>query len=378
MLTLQLTGPLTSRHRPALRSGAASEVLIHKEIIVTNYIAILGASDPEMEAIENLLRGAGVAVVYATVDGVRVHPGNAYSPECTWHDPSDDPYEWDEIVTVECCPTTRVSTRIDHHREGDPGFGRPPSEFLTASSLGQVISWLARIGRFPRVGVGGVSTRSPGEIWQMSTDAMWCVCVASEYGAQPIDVVIPHDLVLTAAADHCLGAAYRGECYGVDPDTLLRWRVSSRARHQHRVDSERGTAKGDVSHYEVLIRERIAAARLALETAPRIPLVQVWEADHAYDHDWSRSVCDGCSWIDDLYVADMRRDTPVDELVEAATRDGVSYIAGPFVGPDGRRKFTASGPSEVIEAFMTYWAPRNGLTGIYGDPARGFAGGYEP
>src|SRR5690606_27510283 len=31
-------------------------------------------------------------------------------------------------------------------------------------------------------------------------------------------VVIPDDIVYTAAADHCLAAAYRGECPGVDPD----------------------------------------------------------------------------------------------------------------------------------------------------------------
>src|SRR5690606_12426626 len=52
---------------------------------------------------------------------------------------------------------------------------------------------------------------------------------------------IPHDLVLTAAADHCLGAAYRGECPGVDTDELLAYRVASRARFQHRVDSAKET-----------------------------------------------------------------------------------------------------------------------------------------
>ena len=39
---------------------------------------ILGAPDPEMVMIESLLRDAGETVVYATVDGERVHPGNAY------------------------------------------------------------------------------------------------------------------------------------------------------------------------------------------------------------------------------------------------------------------------------------------------------------
>lgn len=44
---------------------------------MSNYV-ILGAADPEMRAIETLVRACGVTVAYATVDGVRVHPGNAY------------------------------------------------------------------------------------------------------------------------------------------------------------------------------------------------------------------------------------------------------------------------------------------------------------
>src|SRR5690606_22285652 len=46
--------------------------------------------------------------------------------------------------------------------------------------------------------------------------------------------VIPQSYVFAAAADHCLAAAYRGECPGVDPDALMRWRVAVRAAHQGR------------------------------------------------------------------------------------------------------------------------------------------------
>ena len=38
----------------------------------------------------------------------------------------------------------------------------------------------------------------------------------------------------SAAADHCLGAAYQGLCPGVDPDELMQWRVESRAKFQDR------------------------------------------------------------------------------------------------------------------------------------------------
>ena len=39
---------------------------------------ILGASDPEMERIEALLMQTKCHFVYATANGRRVHPGNAY------------------------------------------------------------------------------------------------------------------------------------------------------------------------------------------------------------------------------------------------------------------------------------------------------------
>lgn len=44
---------------------------------------------------------------------------------------------------------------------------------------------------------------------------------------------------------------------------------------------------------------------------------------------------------------------------------------------DGRRKVVLGGCTtpEIVRAFIASWA-RQGLTGIYGDPERGFAGGY--
>ncbi len=40
---------------------------------------VLGATDPEMQAIEQIARASGASIVYALgPDGRRVHPGNAY------------------------------------------------------------------------------------------------------------------------------------------------------------------------------------------------------------------------------------------------------------------------------------------------------------
>jgi len=269
---------------------------------------ILGAPDPEMEEIERVVRFVGAGVVYATVDGTRVHAGNAYGggldefvrsssgpgEEGTWED-GDSSY-WREIVAVECASSTpRETLRIDHHRSGDPGFGRPSSEFLVASSLGQVLDLL--------------------------------------------DLAPTAEQRLIAAADHCLGAAYRGMCPGVDPEALGMFRAEARAKFQKR------------SVAEVLADIAVTETALADE-----PLLKLREG---------------------IVAVDMRRGHPWPELPEAACRAGVSYVSGPLICPDGRKKITCSGHASQIEAFMGFWAPKNGLVDIYGDPTRGFAGGYE-
>lgn len=103
---------------------------------------VLGAPDPEMRAIELLAAQCGVGTIYAMADGRRVHPGNAYRA---------DPVEivdWVNDFWVECTPEEE-SSDVDHHSQGDPGFGRSPNDFLMASSLGQVIEIFASYGVLP-------------------------------------------------------------------------------------------------------------------------------------------------------------------------------------------------------------------------------------
>ena len=97
----------------------------------------------------------------------------------------------------------------------------------------------------------------------------------------------------------------------------------------------------------------VAAAMIALREAPTLILAEGVPA-----------------------LRDLRRPVPVPELPEAAARLGVGYVSGPLRdrngGPD---KFTCSGTPAQVRAWMECWAPVR-LTGIYGDPERGFAGGY--
>jgi hypothetical protein len=193
---------------------------------------------------------------------------------------------------------------------------------------------------------------------------------------------VPAALVFTAAADHCLGAAYAGQCPSVDPSALMSWRAESRATFQRReVDA---------------VLADIAAAKAALDEAPRL-ILENTPGTHCgggkcgcrvggYGYGGTTSIgtgdcycgCDGCHDGDrDVVVADMRgRHVP--ELPEAGTRYGIAYVADGLPGPDGRTKVVCSGGRAVTEAFLNDWGPRHGLVDCYGDPARGFAGGYLP
>jgi len=67
----------------------------------------------------------------------------------------------------------------------------------------------------------------------------------------------------------------------------------------------------------------------------------------------------------------------VPELPDAASREGAAYIATVSDGR-GRPKVVLGGCTtpEMVRAFLDHWAPQQGLVDCYGDPARGFAGGY--
>lgn len=264
-------------------------------------IFVLGAADPEMNAIERLLTGAHVPHVRARVDGKRVYPANAY--QATLPGTARAVLARRGIAyLVECVDHAPPhASRIDHHRAGDPGYGQPPARYWQASSIGQTVHAL---------------TQDLG-----------------------IAVAVTPEMRLIAAGDHCLGAAYRGACPGIDPDALLRWHVASRAAFERRP----GNA----------VLADIEASRAALRAAPRVELAA------------------------GTAVADMRaRAYP--ELPIAAAREGQCCLSA-ITARDGRTKIgcLAGTPTEV-SAFMLAWAPAHHLVDIYGDTARGFAGGYAP
>ena len=328
---------------------------------------VLGASDPEMVKIETILSEAREAVVYATIDGTRVYPGNAYRadwPEVDGH-----------LLLVECgfaSPSDEALSNIgeiihiDHHREGDPGFACPPEEFLPASSLGQVLEFLARNGLVPgRCGTlldyGELSARPFFYAGEWQQDVCWS-------GGSWYRRIIPQELVLTAAADHCLESAYRGFCPGVDPDALMAWRVKTRAAFQGRHESE---VLADVERARELLREAV------LEWI-HPSHIEGWceNQGRAPTRDEAAIIASGKpgrlrmrAW------ADLRKAGYIPELPEAAAREGIPVLAE-TTDRDGRRKVVMQAASTRLVVAFLDGRIVEGLRGVYGDPARGFAGGY--
>lgn len=142
---------------------------------------VLGGSDSEMKHIERLVLAGGFEVVRATKNGVRV--GRSYAYEVDFPRPKVGD------VWVECSHYLYTKQEmhslgvdiIDHHYEGDPGFGQPPDKYWEASSVGQVYTKL---------------------------------------GVTPT-----YDAKMIAAGDHCLYAAYHGMCPDLNRDEFIAYRM---------------------------------------------------------------------------------------------------------------------------------------------------------
>lgn len=136
-------------------------------------IFVLGAEDPEMVRIGEVLDDAGKACMHAKKDGQRVHPGNAYEANN-----GDDIPDGANVIFVECeIAGTNPKLRIDHHRPGDSGYDKNAEQYWEAASLGQLHTYL---GTTPTL----------------------------------------RDFTL-AAMDHCPSAALKGQCPGVSADAVL-------------------------------------------------------------------------------------------------------------------------------------------------------------
>ncbi|MDD4081876.1 MAG: hypothetical protein PHD05_00680 [Sphaerochaetaceae bacterium] len=287
-------------------------------------VCILGAMDPEMQTIKTLLEKLEDCVIFPakSTDGRLVYAGNAYQAD---FDRTIGNYnlKLNEITILIECNFNNISLahsiHIDHHWPGDFGYCRPPAEFWSASSIGQLCKLI---------------------------------------GVEPTP-----ELQLVAAADHCLAAAYAGQCPGIDPAKLMEWRVASRAAFQNRTIEE-------------VIADVQTAKKLIEETIAKNKFVYLTPCTGGMD-DFEHSTNCGCPlWGTGYHPVLDLRGAIIPELPEAAALLGQPILAGPLACPDGRQKFVLqSAGRELIIAWLTNNEPPE-IVNRYGDPERGFAGGY--
>ncbi len=156
------------------------------------------------------------------------------------------------------------------------------------------------------------------------------------------------DNLILAAMDHCPAAAIRGECPGVSAEDVLERKVAEIAGGT-RESPETVLARID------LFRQRLATAPMigiALDS-PSLADLRAWDTGAGYTLD---------------YLAAQT----------AALAEGWGVLLLTHDQGDPRQKWTIAGhcTPHQIESFMKVWGPEHGLTGIYGVPSRGYAGGY--
>ena len=265
-------------------------------MIDKDFTFILGAQDPEMREIERMITRAGLTFLHAAREGVRCSPSNAYEADSAVLVGRDNYARRAlllpdaPIVTVECgLPKHRAAARVDHHHPGDPGYEKGPDEYLEGSSLGQVLAMLEM---------------EPDETQR-----------------------------LLAAADHCLTAAYQGECPDIDPNELLFQRAAWRAKMS-------GRTLGDVIDG-------------ILDAAGRVK--------RHYDSESGESI-----FLDPTEV-------PLD-LPEGAAYAGKPVRYRALLQGGDLKEMLKGAPPAHIERFMAAHASEGRR--VYGNPYRGYAGSY--
>jgi len=271
-------------------------------------IVIFGAPDIEEQRARKIATTHGLILATATSSGAIVNPMTAYRAD-GYIAESDS--EIESCIIFECSPSAAVGLKViaccDHHNPGDVGFGLSAEKYFEASSLGQLVKFL---------------------------------------GVEPTQ----EDRVI-AAADHCLAAAYAGQCPGVTAEEVLAMRLPEIMKREN-VSSEVEAMAG------------IEAAVKQLKTPAKTVK------------------------LGGVELADVRDLGPIPFLVEAGVMTATPYLAkGDKRFPD---KVNLSGNEEIVSEFLgqavmvdgrpTYpngWASKNGLLQAYGDPKRGFAGAYD-
>lgn len=312
---------------------------------------ILGAKDPEMDMIEDdMLKPIGLEFEYAMKGSERVHPGNAYNAD----------NKCDSAIMIECGGNSLRGRSIDHHNPGDLGYNIKPDFFLPASSLGQMLRLIidnsSNSNDYEKLcddlGISSFYNEKLGNMFELTgktklgfyclDDGKWIIRNNNE---NLPDGIVPKRFVLQAAADHCLRAAYNNECPGVKPDDVKCLQIENIAK----------TTKK--SHFEL---QR---------------LIDGFEKDLLSADIFS---IEGMNFARDMTGVDLGFGYSAEYLAikEAATFRGVPYVVKHRFNENASETLMLNSASEdLVEQFMNVYGPKVGLTKIFGNPSRGYAGG---
>ncbi len=399
-------------------------------------VFVLGAPDPESMFLFRTLTACGFIVEWATCGGVPVSPRTAYEADVVeiqnrYYNPV---FVWVECLPRECSRAKLEGCHgdklIDHHNPGDKGYGRSEAEAFEASSVGQLAD-LALV-------MAASASSEERAKWNALHDALTTPdavaigcsdhCLPAALAGRCIDPEGPRIASLTGNEFSGLTRA------SVDPYRVLRLRAESRE------DAALAALlnRAPVSAADVLAG--IARDRAVLATAPRFALGGQTVFDlTGLPGGTLRYAQEAVSLEGGAYLATnpLRPGMPptvviggattpacVEAFMAAARRAVIRHREALFtavwtvaageevVEPDGTRGIIVGSRGlgtafEVIvrandrdwwwhaaqlstvdpehdaavaalEAFTKACAASRNGDGVYGDPARGFAGTYAP
>lgn len=289
---------------------------------------ILGADDPEMSEIEKFLKNEARNIIYACVNNYRVAHHTAYGQKFDSIFDLQNSYE--KFIFVECSDIREKEMKIeishvDHHNPGDPGYGFPKEKFWEASSIGQ--------------------------IWNMFYP----------------DLTPNLDLMYTAAADQNLRHAYQ-----IYPK-LENWRIKEKSKFENRKEEDIQT--------EFRFAKSILK-RILLQNPPYLLIggKEVLDLTPGFEICVAPNGCSATRFIGDKKwirpegkhkVHNLRKFEELRGMSDMACKLGIPILTK--ITENGRRKiFLRAAEEETVKDFLSY----KHLTDVFGDPCRGFAGGY--
>lgn len=285
-------------------------------------VFVLGAADPEMNRIEAVLAGIGARTIHAAFSGAdgsvaRCHGGVAYKATHLL-----------EAGAVLAPADVVMSYIRDTHTPvwvecGIPGISRDPqhSYVLDHHNPGDP-------------GHGG----APAAYWESSSlGQLWALLLGHGLDAVTAALLFGEDARMLAASDHCPSHAFQGKCPGIDVAALRAMRRANAAAFQ----------KKDIASFDLEVDAAVAAL---LEC----PVAKLGDFEYRIAFD------------------------PIPQLNHAQLEAGlpVQYVT-PGNARDPRTKVGLLGGEPAL---IKLWMEEKSLTldDIYGDPERGYAGGYLP